>query len=261
MGDAYAAIAPYYDLEFAGFDADVDLYLGYAGVVGSPILELGCGTGRLIAPLAAAGHHAAGIDASSAMVTLARARLAEAGLLSVDLRVGDMTDLHAFPEANFRMVFSAINSFLHLETRDDQLAALRAARRVLHPDGILVLDLFHPTPAVLQSLDDQLRLDGQWELPDGTRLDRLSHRLLHLAEQTVETTLYYDRTDESGTLTRTVATYRTRYVHRFEMEGLLSEAGFAMEGTYGSYQLDPLDDSSPVMVFVAHRRDGNPGLL
>lgn len=261
MADAYAAIAPYYDLEFADFDADVHLYLGYAGVVGSPILELGCGTGRLIVPLAMAGYRVCGLDASPAMIALARERLSLGGLTHVDLRVGDMTDLTGYPEHHFRMVFAAINSFLHLESRGDQLAALGAVRRVLHRDGILVLDLFHPIPAALQALDEQLHLDGQWTLPDGARLDRLSHRRLHVAEQRIETTLYYDRTDRLGALTRTVAEYGTRYVHRFEMEGLLAEAGFAIEGVYGSYQLDPLEDSSAVMVFVAHGRPDPQGLL
>jgi len=45
-----------------------------------------------------------------------------------------------------------------------------------------------------------------------------------------------------------------RYIHRFEMEGLLDQAGFVLEGVYGSYELDPLEDDSAIMLFVAHRR-------
>lgn len=259
--DPYAAIAPYYDLEFAEFDADVDLYLGYAGIVGGPILELGCGSGRLLEPLARAGYEVIGIDRSPAMVALARRRLAAAGLSHVEVHQGDMTDLGALPASTFKLVFSAINSFLHLDSREQQLKALASIRRVLHDDGILILDIFQPTPQILLSMDDQLRLDGQWLLDDGSRLDRLSHRRLHVTEQIIETTLYYDRTDPSGGLTRTVAAYTTRYVHRFELEGLLAEAGFALEGVYGSYQLDPLDDASAVMVVVAHRRPREKPLL
>lgn len=254
MREPYAAIAPYYDLEFEGFDADLDLYLGYAGVVGSPILELGCGTGRLLVPIARAGYQVAGVDKSPEMVAIARERLASAGLPDDCVRTGDMTRLDGFADDHFKLVFCAINSFLHLECREDQLATLAAVRRVLHDDGILVLDIFHPTPGSLQAMDDQLRLDGQWSLPDGTRVDRLSVRRVFPAEQRIETTLYYDRTESDGTLRRTVAQYVTRYIHRFEMEGLLSEAGFVIEGIYGSYQLDPLEDGSPVMIFVAHRR-------
>lgn len=132
MDDPYAAIAPYYDLEFGAFDADVAVYRGYADYVGSPILELGCGTGRLLVPLAQAGLEVHGLDRSPAMLARARARLEAEGLGHVPLHQGDMTDLRDFPEGHFRLVFSAINSFLHLETREQQLAALRAVRRILH---------------------------------------------------------------------------------------------------------------------------------
>jgi SAM-dependent methyltransferase len=252
--DPYATIAPYYDLEHGSYDADIELYLGYAGMIGSPILELGCGTGRLLVPLAQAGYDVSGIDSSPAMIELAHERLAAEGLPEVNARVGDMCVPDHYPNSHFRLVFAAFNAFLHLETRQEQLAALAAARRVLHHNGLLIVDIFQPTPAVLQNLDDQFRLDGQWSLPSGERIDRISSWRLHVAEQRIETTLFYDRLLASGELRRTVASYVTRYVHRFEMEGLLEEAGFAIEGIYGSYQLEPLDDNSRTMIFVAHRR-------
>ena len=62
--DPYAELPDLYDLEHAGFSDDVELYLRLAEVVGDPILELGCGTGRVLAPLAAAGHRITGIDRS-----------------------------------------------------------------------------------------------------------------------------------------------------------------------------------------------------
>lgn len=256
VNDPYAAIAPYYDLEFSDLDADVGLYLGYAGIVGSPILELGCGTGRLLLPLAEAGYEVTGIDSSPAMIGIACERLA--GYRNVDVRLGEMTCLDDLPHSRYRLVFVALNTFLHLESREDQLAALAAIRRVLHHDGILVIDVFHPLPSTLQSmLDDHLHFDGHWELPGGERLDRFSHRRLHAAEQWIDTTLYYDRISQDGTVRRSIARYGTRYVHRFEMEGLLAESGFVIEGVYGSYQLDPLDNSSSEMIFVAHRRAGD----
>ncbi len=57
-----------YDLEHAGFDDDIELYLRLAEVVGDPILELGCGTGRVLAPLAKAGFRVTGIDVSRPML-------------------------------------------------------------------------------------------------------------------------------------------------------------------------------------------------
>jgi SAM-dependent methyltransferase len=250
----YDAMAPWYDLEFDEFDADLELYRGYAEIVGSPILELGCGTGRLLIPLAQDGFQVTGIDSSADMLARAEQRLSAAGFDEVALHRLDMRALGGLPAHHFRMVFCAVNSFLHLETRADQLTALQSAQRVLHHDGLFVIDLFHPTPSTLQAMDDRLALDGSWTLEDGSRVDRFSQRRVYPARQLIDTTLILDRSGGDGVVRRSVTSYRTRYIHHFEMLGLLDEAGFAIEGIYGSYELDPFEDSSPVMIFVAHAR-------
>src|SRR5918994_6332077 len=95
--DPYAELPDLYDLEHAGFSDDVELYLRLAEVVGDPILELGCGTGRVLAPLAAAGHRITGIDRSRSMLDRARSALqvqAHGSDLSqrVTLAEGSMTE-------------------------------------------------------------------------------------------------------------------------------------------------------------------------
>jgi ubiquinone/menaquinone biosynthesis C-methylase UbiE len=252
--DPYRDIAPYYDLEFDDFDADIDLYVNYAGIVGDPMLDIGCGTGRVLAQLALAGYHVTGIDPSPSMLALARKRVADQGVSDrVQLREGDVRDLSSLPENHVRLALCAINSFLHLTSRSDHLVALESIRRVLHRNGILALDIMHPTPAVIQRMDDTLRHDGSWTRPDGTRVDRFSQRRVRVSEQMIETLLFYDRSGLDGVVARTVTSYLTRYIHRFEMESLLAQSGFELEGIYGSYQLDPLDDDSEQMIVVAHR--------
>jgi cyclopropane fatty-acyl-phospholipid synthase-like methyltransferase len=78
--DPYAAIAALYDLEHGEYDADLDLYLSLALATGDPVLELGCGSGRLLVPLAEAGHRVTGVDQSRPMLERARAVAAEAGV-------------------------------------------------------------------------------------------------------------------------------------------------------------------------------------
>ena len=250
----YDAMAPWYDLEFDEFEDDFDLYRGYAEIVGSPILELGCGTGRLLVPLAEAGYEISGIDSSPEMLEYARRRIERAGLDQVDLRQLDMRALGSLPAVHFQMIFCAVNSFLHLETPDDQMLALRGVRSLLKPSGIFVVDLFHPTPSTLIGMDDRLQHDGGWTLPDGLRIDRFSQRHLSPSRQVIETTLFIDRTSPDGAVLRSASSYRTRYIHHFEMLALLEAAGLELEGVYGSYELEPLDDQSPNMIFVAHTR-------
>jgi SAM-dependent methyltransferase len=205
-------------------------------------------------PLAVDGYQVTGIDSSPEMLHAARQRLQRAGLDVVDVRQLDMRALAGLPANHFQMVFCAVNSFLHLETRDDQLLTLRGVQRLLKPSGIFVVDLFHPTPATLLGMDGRLQHDGGWKLADGARVDRFSQRQLAPAQQMIETTLFVDRTEPDGTMRRAVGSYRTHYIHHFEMLGLLEAAGLELEGVYGSYDLEPLDDHSPNMIFVAHAR-------
>ena len=74
--DPYAEIPELYDLEHADFADGVAFYQQFAEVIGDPILELGCGTGRLLQPLAAAGHRVTGIDQSAPMLARAHEHLA-----------------------------------------------------------------------------------------------------------------------------------------------------------------------------------------
>ncbi len=71
----YDPIAPFYDIEHAHFDEDVDLYRDFAVVCNGPVLELACGSGRLLLPLAEDGYEVTGVDTSASMLSLARQKL------------------------------------------------------------------------------------------------------------------------------------------------------------------------------------------
>src|SRR3954469_8100244 len=78
--DPYAELPEVYDLEHASFADDVDLYLRLAEVVGDPVLELGCGSGRVLLPLAEAGYRVTGIDRSAPMLERAHQAVEAAGV-------------------------------------------------------------------------------------------------------------------------------------------------------------------------------------
>jgi len=113
---------------------------------GLPVLELGIGTGRLALPLVARDLDVWGIDASSAMVELLRAKPNGA---RPAVAVGDMADLDlsALPggeAARFGLVFVAVNTFFNLTTREAQQRCLQRVRAVLAEDGCFVLEAFVP---------------------------------------------------------------------------------------------------------------------
>src|SRR3954467_13568075 len=133
-------LARYYDWEHHDYDADIPLYLDFARRTGGPILELACGTGRLMVPLLESGERVVGIDSSAPMLDRARQAIGRAGLSGrATLHQADVRTLDL--GQRFRLAIFGLDSFGLLLTIDDQLAALRRIYQHLEPGGLLVLDL------------------------------------------------------------------------------------------------------------------------
>ncbi|HRI55927.1 MAG: methyltransferase domain-containing protein [Anaerolinea sp.] len=250
--------ARFYDLDYEPFQEDVALYLGLAERTGGPLLELGCGTGRLLLPLARAGFDITGVDMSPRMLEVAQAKVDEAGLgEQITLVQADMREVQ-LPQ-QYRLAFIAINSFMHLLTLEDQLAALRAWRRLLSPGGLLVIDVDNPDPRHLLEADGRLDMQGSWFDPDtGATVLKQMSRTLDAARQLQQVLFIYDEIFPDGQMRRTLAPFPARTLHRFEGELLLDKAGFVLEQVYGSYDLDPFDSASERMIFVARRAEREP---
>src|SRR3954471_22306929 len=107
MNDDYDVIAPFYDREHAHFSEDLDLYRNFAEACGGKILELACGSGRVLLPLAHEGYTLTGVDTSDAMLNIARQRLQEEGLIArCTLVQQDMSALQL--NQKFRLAFIAL---------------------------------------------------------------------------------------------------------------------------------------------------------
>jgi SAM-dependent methyltransferase len=250
--DPYAGIAALYDLEHAAYDDDVDLYLNFALVTGDPVLELGCGSGRLLLPLAEAGHRVTGLDSSAPMLDRAAELLRENGLADqVTLHRGDMAEADRAPGGPFGIVIVALNGLMHLPTQAAQRSVLTAARRALDPRGQLVLDVLNPTPQVLGALDQGTTHEGSWTDEHGRRVDKFAARRVGAADQTIQTDLWYDRLDAAGRVHRAATSYPMRYLHRAELELMLETAGFAEWQVYGGYDLEPFGDACDRLIVTA----------
>lgn len=249
--DPYSRFAAFYDLEYEGYDADLDLYRQFAVQANGPILELGCGSGRVLAALQDLGLPLTGTDNSPAMLAIAGNHLSpdiELTLCNME-SIGNCADLRNRP---YWMAFSAINTFLHLPDLDAQMDTLRGLRDVVVPGGLLLLDLMTPDPHYLANLDGRVQLEFSTRLSSGDRLDKWVMRTHDLATQTILTTVFFDTTDHlSGTVTRVADQYTTRYIHRFELEHLLERAGWQLVSVYGSYDLEPYHSDAERMIALA----------
>lgn len=255
--DPYHAIAALYDREHDPFHDDIDLLLSFAEATGGPILEMGCGSGRVLAPLAQAGFSVVGLDRSSTMLDRARTRLAELDRgHNVTLTESDMASEAPLHDGTFVLVAFTLNALMHLPTPEMQASALANARDRLAPEGLLFIDIVNPAPDYLVSLASSPALEWSAALEDGSVVDKWSFRQVHAIDQVIATTLWYDRVRQDGALIRDRSTFDLRYLHPHELELMLVAAGFHHIQMYGGYELEALDDSSDRIIVTAGRGGG-----
>jgi SAM-dependent methyltransferase len=247
----FDSIAPFYDLFYEGRDDDLQMYGDFAMGASGPVLELGCGTGRVLVPLANEGHQITGLELSPAMLSAAQAKVDAAGVNDrVTLIQGDMRDFEI--SSRFALAIIPINTFMHCYDTEEQLSCLGCVHRHMQSGGQLVVDVYHPDPQSLLEADGRLICDGTTRSRQtGNLIQRLYTRRLDLANQTQYITFILDELEAAGTVRRTLFPFRMRFVYRYEMELLLRTAGYNLEAIYGSYDLEPFESDSERMLFVA----------
>jgi SAM-dependent methyltransferase len=254
--DDYAAIAELYDHVTVYRDRpDVAFFVEFARDAGSPVLELGSGTGRVLLPIARAGIEVVGLDSSPSMLAVCRRLLeqeppavrARAELVEGDMRSFDLG-------RTFTLITIPFRPFQHLVTVEDQLACLESIRRHLKPSGRLILDLFNPSLEVLaQPVGVESPPESEFSMPDGRRVTR-RFRIVSRdrANQVNHVELIYDVIHPDGRAERLIHAFPMRYLFRFEVEHLLARAGFAVEQLYSAYDKSPFGSSYPgELIFVA----------
>jgi SAM-dependent methyltransferase len=257
--DEYGASAEFYDCVPPYSDRpDIAFWTAFAAESGGPVLEIGCGTGRVLIPTARAGIEIVGLDLSPAMLAICRRRLAEEAAdvqRRVTLVEADMRDFQLGRQ--FALATMPFRPFQHLIAVEDQIACLEAIHRHLAPGGRLVLDLFNPS---LPFLVDDSRLEEygdepEFVMPDGRRVVRRFRTVRRdwLAQvQDVDLTYYVTHPD--GRQERRVHSFPMRYLFRYEAEHLLVRCGFRIEALYADYDRSPYGSTYPgELIFVARK--------
>jgi SAM-dependent methyltransferase len=246
--DPFAVIADYYDLDLGDYQEDIPLYENLARRTGLPVLELGVGTGRVAIPLAEAGFSVVGVDSSEPMLAVARSKLDKALSRHLRLILAEIEGVSL--DESFGLILCPLGGFLHLNSQDKQIRALECARRHLAAGGLVALDLPSLEATEWEPGDRGLILEWTRERLDGTLVSKFASVAADRARQVQRVTHIYEEWTATGSRRR-VASFELRYVHRFEMELLLAQAGLKVDGLYGSYDLEPYDSHSPRMVFLA----------
>jgi SAM-dependent methyltransferase len=258
MSDALydSFIADYYDESpvVKGRLQDVSFYRDTAREFGDPVLELGCGTGRVTMALAESGKRVTGLDLSERM--LERAVKKRAGLLRearerVHLIQGDMTRFDLGEK--FRLVIIPFRPLQHLLEVKQHIDCLECARKHLAPGGRLILDVFQ-TDA--ERMHDPVHMREtqvtEYRTADGRQV-RVTERVaaFHRAEQQNDIEMIFAVKHADGKQERLVFAWPLRYFFRYEVEHLLARCGFRVSAEYGDFDRTPIHDDSPEMIFVA----------
>ncbi len=255
--DEYKPIAELYDYVVPYRERqDVAFYVEMARESGGPVLEVGCGTGRVLIPTARAGFEITGLDLSPHMLEICREKL-EAETEEVRARVrlvqGDMR--HFTLDQAFQLITLPFRPFQHLTTVEDQLACLGCIRQHLAEGGRLILDIFNPSMEALakKNFGEEMGEEPEFSMPDGRKVIRRNATVARdVANQINFVELIHYVTHPDGRRERLVQAFPMRYLFRFEAEHLLVRAGFEVEQLYGDYDRSPYGSKYPgELIFVA----------
>ncbi len=230
---------------------DVGFYVAEAKAAGGQVLELGCGTGRILLPIARAGCTIAGVDSSSQMLARCKEKLA-AEAATVQARVTlQQRDIRDFAlGAKYALIIAPFRVVQQLARIDDQLRFLAAVAHHLAPTGRFVFDVFNPRFDALTSADGVEREDTpELRLADGRTLRRGARvTRVRWVDQVTETELIYYVGGK-----RYVQAFDMRWYLAAELQHLLARAGFKVRAMYGDFARSALVDASPDIVTIAER--------
>jgi len=222
---------------------DTDFYRRLARETGGPILEVGCGTGRVAAALAGDGHEVVGVDLSGPMLRLAEQRR-EALSADVAARLSfhraDMRTLDL--GRDFALIVTPARVFQFMLTSAAQREALAALRTHLRPNGRLVLDLFDPLlDRVVPSAEVTTRGGELIHPTTGNRVTwAITGRRPDPARQLIVDDWTFSEIDASGEVLRTATEQLTlRWSLRSEMRLLFELVGFEVVADYGDFKGGP----------------------
>jgi SAM-dependent methyltransferase len=258
--DEYAAVAEFYDsVPLYRQRPDVAFYVEAAIKAGGPVLEVGCGTGRVLISTAKAGIEIVGLDASPQMMDILRRRLEDESA-DVQSRVrlieGDMR--HFALGQKFRLATIPFRPFQHLLTVSDQIACLTTIHDHLEDNGRLVFDIFNPSLDVLvtKPVGEEFDADPEFVLDDGRRIFRRGRIVGHdRFTQVTQHELIYYVSHPDGRSERVVHSFSMRNTFRFEAEHLLARVGYEIEHLYADFGRAPYGSTYPgELIFVARKR-------
>lgn len=216
----------------------VGFYLDLATAARQPVLELACGTGSMLLPIAAKGIACEGLDLSSDMLAEARAKF-DARAVHALFHIGDMASFDL--GRRFGLVFIASNSLLHLHSADDIVQCIQSVRRHLDKGGRFVFDVFNPSVRMLAGADGTRREMQRFDDPEQGEVRVEVEERYDAVAQVTRGVWYFSSNSESDFLT---VSLEVRSIFPQELPLLIEKGGLKLLERYGDFSYSPFTNES-----------------
>lgn len=247
--DPFETVALYYDKAYSSEREKraIEMYKTFAARFGGPVLEIGCGTGRVLLEIARMGTEIDGIDISKSMLSVLHSKL-DAESLDCRIMQADMREF--VMEKRYNLITIPFRSMQHMLTLEDRIDVIRSAKNHLREDGRLVFDVAFPNYEALASGFGQESLDAEWT--ESGRSVRMYFRRDGYCKigQIMLGTLLFRVFDGNKILHEEKQSLEMHFFSLPELEACFMATGFSIEERYGSYNFEPLDEKASQMVFV-----------
>ncbi|MEJ0035115.1 MAG: class I SAM-dependent methyltransferase [Gammaproteobacteria bacterium] len=236
----------HYDQMF-GPDGNVEFFRDEARALGGPVLELACGTGRILQPIADAGIAATGIDVAPGMLAEARRRAHSGGTSPARYLQEDMRSCHL--NERFALIFIAGNSICHLLDIDSFQECMARVREHLAEGGHFIVDVFVPRLQLLLVDPSSRQRLSEYDAPDGSgRVVVTSQSHYDPIAQIKFTKTFHHF---PGGAPEVEGSLDMRMYFPQELQALLRYNGFRIAAAYGGFDRGPLTGASAKQIYVA----------
>lgn len=246
-----------YSSEFYDFHAyrdDIDFFLSYAKKTTGKILDAGCGTGRILIPIAKLGKEIVGIDNSEHMLKICENKIKKEikSKNIITLIKASMTNFKI--DKKFSLVIIPFGPFNYLINTSEQINCLTCINRHLESKGILVFDVWYPNNYELLKSEHGYHVvknQPYFKMPDGRKVQwGIKNVSVDYNKQLIYEEMYYNINHPDGKREKLIYPCAMRYYHRYEIEHLLSLTGFRINKVYSDFKKNEFGNTYPSELIV-----------
>jgi len=231
------------------YSEDISFWQELARQSTGPILELGCGTGRVLLPMAQSGRQVYGIDNERGVLALLRSRITPDQKKYTHILQADTAAFHF--DLHFSLIIAPCNTYSSFSNKTRR-RTLSGVRFHLHEDGVFALSL--PNPTTLKHLPERSEPEVEEIFPhplDGEPVQVSSS--WERSDHFITVQWHYDHLLPDGGIERSSTQIKHNLISTRDYLAEIQNAGFIINNTYGNYDQSPHQQGSPNLIILASK--------